>query len=356
MPPAARGQTWIGAPDSDAPPAESDQNQAPAPTDQPAQAPPLAESPDYEQPSVSAAPVVPVYLALHPNINAFTAFSDGGWDGNWYVGYNNCWIVELPRAPRGNYARAYIGARLGRAKTQPRPGRGLERSVIPGKIYLSISSTHTFSATQSYLLALSQELSIEPDPNAINKDQRQAAWYWVEIPLKDVNFEGPNYLALYSPSDFFQSASSAPILGAATTTEKQAHAWLNRSIRGAAPTDPATALETPIHYLLPALALKLVPPDASEVTVRGLTATRRGEFVNIQFSAYGENVEQGWVELSLDDLSWEKRGPTLRQPPYVFTFTAEAFGKRDVYLRGAARDILGNVGFSGSVVLSAANP
>jgi hypothetical protein len=97
---------------------------------------------------------LPTFIALHPDINAFRAFADGGWDGNWYVGYNTCWIVKLPKPPVGDYVRAFLGARLGRAKTHARRGgASWERDPIPGKIYIGISNAAAFSPAQSFFLA-----------------------------------------------------------------------------------------------------------------------------------------------------------------------------------------------------------
>ena len=38
----------------------------------------FAQSPDY-----------PVFVAQVPNPNDYSLFANSGWDGNWYVGYNN---------------------------------------------------------------------------------------------------------------------------------------------------------------------------------------------------------------------------------------------------------------------------
>ena len=59
----------------------------------------------------------PVYLSILSNINDYYAFATSGWDGSWYVGYNACWIVRLPAAPKGDFEKAYIGVKLGRMKS-----------------------------------------------------------------------------------------------------------------------------------------------------------------------------------------------------------------------------------------------
>src|SRR4051794_28980944 len=61
----------------------------------------------------------PVYVAQLANLNDYNVFANSGWDGNWYVGYDTCWIKKLPPVPPGRYRRAFLGARLGRAKLEP---------------------------------------------------------------------------------------------------------------------------------------------------------------------------------------------------------------------------------------------
>src|ERR1700679_591845 len=61
----------------------------------------------------------PVFVATHSNPDDYAAFANSGWDGNWFVGYDNAWVQKLPPLPGGNYAHAYIGAKLGRMKMLP---------------------------------------------------------------------------------------------------------------------------------------------------------------------------------------------------------------------------------------------
>src|ERR1700733_113284 len=66
---------------------------------------------------------LPTFGSLLSNINDFEQFANGGPDGNWFIGFNNAWIIKLPPVPMGNYTRAFIGAKIGRAKTQAKSGR-----------------------------------------------------------------------------------------------------------------------------------------------------------------------------------------------------------------------------------------
>src|SRR5579862_176481 len=90
----------------------------------------------------------PVFVAQIPNPNDYVLFANSGWDGNWYVGYNNGWIKKLPPIPAGNYAHAYVGAKLGRMKTLPPVGKPPEFNPIPGEIWIALSATPTWTTSQ----------------------------------------------------------------------------------------------------------------------------------------------------------------------------------------------------------------
>lgn len=95
---------------------------APAKTAPTVRLPPPAEKPPekHEAPPLPAEKVL--FLTELPNPNDYTLFANGGgWDGNWYVGYNTCWISELPAIPQTGFTRAFLGARLGRMKTEAAP-------------------------------------------------------------------------------------------------------------------------------------------------------------------------------------------------------------------------------------------
>src|SRR5438309_1871182 len=102
---------------------------------------------------------LPVFVSLAANVNDFGRFADGGPDENWYIGYNNAWIVELPAAPIGEYSKAFIGAKIGRSKTRPKPGgRWGEREPVPGRIYIGISPTPSFSPDRGLFLVDAKDI------------------------------------------------------------------------------------------------------------------------------------------------------------------------------------------------------
>ena len=302
-------------------------------------------------PSLSTSAVVPTILTLAPTAHDYTRFADGGPDANWYVGFNNSWIVKLPPAPAGEFQRAFIGAKIGRAKTRPNPEKPWIREIIPGTVYMGISQMPAWTPAQSFFLAETADIPADADQQARVDEVGAAEWFWTEIPTSMVSFTAENYLIVWSPSTYFTRASSSPILAAAElheTISHEAQAWNNRSLLGVPPRSPAKSLETPINNIVPALAIKLVPPAPEEpaVSVNDLALARSGKRVLVRFSAAGEDVTDAWVESSRDRLDWERISKLQRRPPYVFALPAEKTPGPGLYVRGAARDVSGAVGYS----------
>ena len=310
-----------------------------------------AASAAQQGPSVSIAtsPILPTYLALTPNVNDFDRFANGGPDANWYIGFNNAWIVKLPPAPLGEFSRAFIGAKVGRAKSRPNPNRPWVRERIDGKIYMAISQSAAFSSEQSYFLVETADVPLEGDPKTYVEGVGSAEWFWTEVPLAMVSFTRPNYLIIWSPTQYFVQASSSPILAAANVDDSagaEPRAWNNHSLSGVPPRNSDNSLETPINNINPALAIKLVPPGETQLSVTEFTLTRWGKKHLVLFSVAGQDVAEGWVEASRDQLDWERVSGLQRRPPFYFTLSPEKMPPAGWFLRGAARDISGDTGFS----------
>jgi len=305
--------------------------------------------------SLSTSSIVPTYVTLAATVHDYTRFADGGPDANWYIGFNNAWIVKLPTPPAGDFTRAFIGARVGRAKTRANPEKPWIHETIPGKIYMGISQTPSWTAEQSVFLAGTEEIPAEPDPQAQVDGAGAAEWLWAEVPLSLVNLNGPNYLIIWSPSNYMTHASSSPILAGSdvedSSVAREARAWNNRSIMGVPPRSSATSLETPINNIMPALALKLVPPGPEEpaVTISDLSLARAGRRIVARFSAAGEDVSEAWVELSRDRLDWERISKRQRRPPFVFSIDRNL--GPGLWLRGTARDASGAIGSSDPIMI-----
>jgi len=302
-------------------------------------------------PSVSTDAVLPAYLALEPDIHNFNLFADGGPDSNWYVGFNNAWIVKLPTAPAGQFSRAFIGAKLGRAKTQPDPDAPWRRDVVDGQIYMALSPSPAFSPEQSYFLAQTEDIPREADPQSNVSNVGASRWFWAEVPLGQVNFSGSNYLIVWSPSPNLSASTNAPILAASDKPsffcDPDGCAWNNSSIQGAPPRQQDGALQTPLSNLLPALALALVPAGVHPpVKVFDLSVLPSSSGALVRFSVSGRDISRAWLEISQDDLDWQRVGPFLENPPFFFTLGSSLAPKSGQYLRAAAQDIDGDEGHS----------
>lgn len=305
--------------------------------------------------SLSTSSIVPTVVTLAPSVHDYGRFADGGPDANWYVGFNNAWIVKLPPAPAGEFAHAFIGAKLGRAKTRPVPDKPWLREVIPGKVYAGISASPAWSSEQSFFLAETRDIPAEPDPQARVDGAGAGEWFWAEVPLAQISFSAPNYLIVWSPTNYFTKASSAPILAASDFEEPggETRAWLNRSIQGVPPRAKGASLETPLNTLAPAIAIKLVPPGPDEpaVSIADLSVARAGRRVIVRFSAAGEDVAEAWVESSRDQLEWARVSRIQRQPPYSFSLSPEKSPAPGSFVRGVARDISGASGISDAYMI-----
>jgi hypothetical protein len=63
------------------------------------------------------------------------------------------------------------------------------------------------------------------------------------------------------------------------------------------------------------------------------------------------SVTDAWVESSRDRLDWTRVSKIQRRPPYIFTLSSDKSPNSGVYIRGAARDISGAIGYSEHVII-----
>jgi hypothetical protein len=311
-----------------------------------------AAQPDDKGPAFAAKSPVPAYFAPENNLGKYYLYADGGFHADWYVGYNNCWIVKLPPVPTGSYAKAFIGAKLGRAKIMSWPA-SWDTTPIPGKIYMALNQAPTFNSDHTYFLAEAADLPREPLPNDSLDGVDSARWLWAEVPLSRISTEKENYLALWSASRYFTAASSAPIIAAAQSDGEEENVWLNRSIKGNPPSGEGV-LETPISGLKPAIAVKLVPANEFKVFIKGFAAEVGPEDIQVSFTAIGEDIRASWLEISYDKFDWQRVTRYMFKAPYFWTFGREELSRDMFYLRAAALDNLENTGYSMPITVPAA--
>ncbi|PCI37576.1 MAG: hypothetical protein COB53_06255 [Elusimicrobia bacterium] len=299
--------------------------------------------------TITDAPL-PSYLSLSDDLSHFGRFADGGSDSNWYIGFNNAWIVRLPPRPAGEFSRAYIGAKIGRAKTRPKKKRPWERTVISGKVYMAVSQRPAFSSDQSFFLAETADIPLETHASIYMRGAGKSEWFWAEVPLKLISRDRNNYLIIWSPTREFRDSQRSPILAAAKSqsTNEDVSAWNNHAILGVPPRSENSALQTPIN-LKPALAIKLVPVNEESVTITAFeTLSQESELIS-RFSVVGRDIENVWLEMAPDELEWTRVSSYIRHSPYALQIPRSIIPSKGAYLRAVARDAYGNEGQSASV-------
>ena len=261
--------------------------------------------------------------------------------------------MKLPPVPRGQFSRAFIGAKLGRAKTTPNPERPWEHTVVPGKIYMAVSQRPAFVSEQSFFLAETQDIPVESDGGINLPGTGRSEWFWTEVPLNHVSSEQSNYLVIWSPTREFRSAAASPILAAKkpAAPAQTPRAWNNNSIMGVPPRMEGDSLKVPI-VLQPAMAIKLVPNYKKKPAVSDFSVVDAdGDQVVARFSVQAKDVELSWIEMSQDELEWERFSSYRRGPPQLFTFSRAALPPRGAYIRARARDSYGNDGESATAFI-----
>lgn len=266
-----------------------------------------------------AAKIPPLYLSLKNSPHDFELFANGGFDGNWYVGYNSMWIVELTLPKEPIFQRAFIGAKLGRMKTKTEEEPQGSRIVIPCEIHMSISSTPAWKASDSYFLTGCEDLPIEGVQDQPLSHIGEARWYWREIPLALLKFGEKNYLGIWSSTPELFHAGRSPII-AASRIEGGIPAWLNRGIQGAPPPESEGSLEIPLTNYAPAIAIKLVPEASSDsVHAELISFKEAGDTFFWEIQVRATNIERVRSEISLDGDSWVAFGRSYFDPPFLIT-------------------------------------
>ena len=307
-----------------------------------------------EEPAQGRHVLQPVYLSELTNINDYNIFANGGWDGSWYVGSNVCWIEEVSSAPARGFRKAYIGAKIGRAKTQKVAGKAIwEKEPIPGSVYIGIASTPAWSSDKSYFLADAADIPLDADFENAVEGVGEARWFWREVPLSSVSSASSNFLALWSPSPYFVSTSSSPVLCGGWGS-KRINSWLNNDIHGYPPINPATSLKTAITVFEPAIAVKLIPEGTEQelkVNIYKISDGRAGTANKTMFvSVEGSQIERAWIEVFKDN-KWVKYSRYIYTPPYIFTIKPESLPAGTVKIRAAASDVWENTGTSAAAEL-----
>ncbi len=298
---------------------------------------------------------LPFFIGQVPSPNAYSLFANGGWNGNWYVGYNTCWVQKISVPAKGSIKRAFVGAKLGRAKSIPTQlEKPWIKKPIPGEIFVALSSTLSWKSSVPISLVSTEEIPLEGDMDNAVEGVGESRWFWKEVPLNSIQFEADNFIALWSPTEQFQSEQTAPILAGAWGNN-EINSWLVQGIEGAPPTRFKSKQWQPVTVFEPAIALKLIPeqtPPEPKVSIeRVVDETALTKLVSkvLWCSAQGESIERAWVELSEDGQNWQRYGKFLWEAPFVFRVAVADIpigSEGKSWVRVKAVDLFENVGTS----------
>lgn len=332
---------------------------APAPrrvtTPVPQRPAPAADKPADAAKAVSAASDDGAPLVLSPlaNLNDFNLLANGGFDPGWRVGFDTAWVVQLPPAPAGKWKRAFLGAKLGRAKMERVPGRPpWEKRRIKGEIDVAVAGEPLWPHSRRFPLARVEDIPLEADPDNATDGVGEARWFWVEVPVKHVSLDGPNFVALFSPSASLEGADRAPVLAAGPRPgkDKSVNAWMSAGRRGQPPLGTAEVFKTAVNTYAPAVALKLVPANDHAVEVSLAEAPEEGWVATTPFllsaSVSGTDVSRAWVEVSTDTKVWTPAAAPVYTPPFAFTLKPAALPPGETWLRISAVDAWENADVS----------
>lgn len=287
----------------------------------------------------------PIKYVFHlKDINEYYLYANGGFHADWYVGYNNSWIVKLPPIDKTGYSKAYIGVKLGRAKLDS------DLNPISGKIYVSIADTPTFTMENSYFLVDSVEIPKEADENESIKGVDSAKWYWSYIPLSKISSKKDNYISVWAQDNDFISSSKSPIIAAGYLNDDEENVWLNRTIKGSPPYGNNT-LETLISGIKPAIGIKLIAPNDYKVVIKNFSSEIEDNNIILNFTVIGVDIQRAWLELSFDKFDWKKITNYLYSSPYSLTLDRNNLPEDMFYLRVAAQDNYENTGYSKEIVI-----
>jgi hypothetical protein len=224
------------------------------------------------------------------------------------------------------------------------------RQPIEGEIEIAVNTEPVWPESRRFKLADVSDIPVEGDSEELAEAAGEARWFWAEIPLSIIRLDTPHYVALYSPSRALVNVSSSPIL-AAGRAPGGGQAWLNSAARGQPPVTAQEALKAQIPNFAPAIALKLVPPNAHAVAVRSFwSGSAPAGTLQIEASVLGQDVERAWLEVSADDgATWTRTGRFQWGPPYVFRHKPGSW-KEALSFRACAQDLFGNKGASEPLV------
>lgn len=294
------------------------------------------------------------FISELANPNDFSLFANGGWDGNWFVGYSTVWVEKLKLPQRSPQDRIFVGAKLGRMKSVVLEGKSpWEKTAVPGEVWVAVSATARWNMENAYKLTDSAQIPLEGDAQNAVEGVGESQWFWVEVGTASIQENADHFIALFSPTKEWQTAAESPIL-AAGWGNKDVNSWLVNDASGK-PPEPTKALQTAITLFEPAIAFKVVPshdlPDLPQVKIVNITESKKiGKYPApkvVESQSNGGAILRSWVEISTDGKKFTPFGRFIYSAPFVFTLKVQDLpigeggktwvrvGVRDLYERSS---------------------
>ncbi|MBN2406864.1 MAG: hypothetical protein JXJ19_04125 [Elusimicrobia bacterium] len=287
----------------------------------------------------------PVFLAELPTPGEYVLFANGGWNGNWYVGYEHAWVTKLPPVGDLEYGKAYLGARLGRAKTREQISEihGKQKTDIqpgPYSILIGVSRSEKEPPNKKYVLADTDELPMEGSPVMALENVSASRWFWVEIDSDLLSRETPNYIRVWSENSELDSAETSPILAGGVGSNKLDNSFL---VIGSDDPDVKT-----IKYFEPAIAMKFVKKGAPVPRIEIKTFEQHPldpmkQLVGTEVS--GEYITEVGMQVKSGS-GWEDTGRIVTGPPYDLVLSYKDLSPGEYQFRCWAKNWWESTGYS----------
>ncbi|MFH1415233.1 MAG: hypothetical protein ABIH89_04010 [Elusimicrobiota bacterium] len=261
------------------------------------------------------------FIAELPTPGEYTLFANGGWDGNWFVGYKHRWVSELPPVTDNWYAGVYLGAKLGRALTAEqireiktkRTGKQ-NPDTGPYRILIGISDSPGQKPTVSKLLVMTDNIPLEGSGMSAVEGISDSRWFWVKVDKSMLITDKPNYVHVWSDDEGLDASDVAPVLAGGLGSNKNTNSYL---VKGEKEDEIRN-----IKYFEPAIAIKLVgknPPRPDiDITAFEQHPVRPQRYL-VRTSVTGRRIMEVWVQI-FDGSEWKDTGWPVTRPPYDIVF------------------------------------
>ncbi|MFW6134076.1 MAG: hypothetical protein ACOC5R_00705 [Elusimicrobiota bacterium] len=266
------------------------------------------------------------FVAELPVPSEFNLFANGGWNGNWYVGYNHGWVSKLPPVDTENFEKVYLGAKLGQAKSKKQIEEIVGKDAVkdyPYRIMIGASNSKD-KKPSGIILTTTDKIPQEGSSVAPLENVRDSRWFWIEIEKDEINKSTYNYIHLWSPDTQMKNARVAPILAGGFGSNKRENSYVI--------VDGEIKV---IKFYEPGIAIKLVGenPPSPEIKIKSFKSHPVDQLKQvIRTAVQGRYITGVGVEINKGQ-DWEKFPIFVTDPPYDIVFNFGGLEQGEYKLR-----------------------